>query len=111
MECKRVLLSVGGGIIGLAAVAGDAYERREHDEECHVMRKAGVQVPASLNLGRYNGLPVFCDRVFECGVVKVHRTLENAADWRENRSARCNSLFDLTKTADVALINAGLDAS
>lgn len=82
----------------------------EHDEEIQVGRKTGVQVPALLDFGRYTGLPVFGGHVFVRRVAKVHRALNNATDWRENRSARCDGLFEVAEIADVALENADLDA-
>ncbi len=68
-----------------------------------------MQVPASLDFGRDNGLPVISSHVFEYGVAKGHCALDDAADWMEGRSAGCDSLFELADIADVALVNADLD--
>ena len=93
MERKGVLVGVGGGVVGLAGVSGDAYDGGEHDEEIHVRRQRGVQVPASLDFRCDNGLPVFGGHVFERGVAKVHRALNDTADRGKGGIAGRDSLL------------------
>ena len=109
MECERILVRVGGGVVGLTAVARDADERGEHDEEIHVRRKTRVQVPASLDFGRHDSLPILGRHVFEGGVVEVHRALNDAADRREVRCTRGDDLLELAAIANVALVDADVD--
>ena len=109
MECKGILVSVGGGVVGLAGVSGDAYEGGEHDEEIHVLWKRGVQVPTSLDFRRDNCMPVFGGHVFERRVAKVHRALNDAADGVEIGIAGGDGLLQLASIANIALIYADLD--
>ena len=109
MECKGVLIRVRGGVVGLAAVSGHAYERGEHDEEIHVVGKNTMQVPTTLDLRRHDFLPVVDGHVLESGITKVHRALDDTTDWGEGGTASRNNLLKLAKIADIALINADLD--
>ena len=109
MQGEGVLVGVGGGVVGLAAVAGDADEGGEHDEEIEVGRETGVQVPAALDFGARDGLPVVGGHVFKGRVLEVHGALDDAADWGMVGSADGDGLLELVQVADIALVYADLD--
>lgn len=93
MGCESVLVGIGGCVVGLTTVSGDAYERGEHDEEIHVPWKTVVQVPTTLDFRRDGVLPVIGGHIFERGVAKVHSALNDAADGRKRGIAGRNSLL------------------
>ena len=83
---EPVLVGVAGGVVALRAVAADARDGGQHDEEVEVFGRELVEVPAALDLGACGGDPRLVGHVFEVFIVEDHGCLDDAFDsWHLSR--------------------------
>ncbi|GJD01543.1 hypothetical protein ColKHC_10368 [Colletotrichum higginsianum] len=87
-----VLEDVAAAVVALAAVAHDAREGAEHDEEVELLGEELVQVPGAVDLGTDGGPDVVRGHGVKQGVLSKNTWLAKSTTYPENHGASDASL-------------------